>query len=402
MTAGSRHNGAVKPTQEAVPAPRAVRLGMLAGRAGRHRVAVGWLFGATALVSLTSVLVHNRGGVSVATSLSLFLLIVVATTAIGGRVPGITAALVAPLLANWYLIPPYHTLRINNRENILELSVFLSTAAIVAAYVSVAARRADEAEAARRETYALAEEAARLRKIALEAEVLTRADELRTAILRAVSHDLRTPLASIKASVSSLRQSDVDWSAEDMAEFLASIEDDTDGLNRVVTNLLDLSRLEAGVLRPVMEEVSLEDVVPMVVRAFPRDADRIDVMLTGNETEVVVDSALLERVLVNLVQNALKWSPPGSRVAVRTGRAGHLVSVDVVDHGPGIPADVREVVLQPFHRLGDATTAGGVGLGLAIADRMVHAMDGRLEMADTPGGGLTVSVWLRAAGGQSL
>lgn len=402
MTAGSRHNGAVDHTRDADGVPRGTPLETLVGRAGRHRAAAGWVFSVVALVLLTSSLVHNRGSVSVATSLSLFLLIVVATTAIGGRVPGIAAALVAPLLANWFLIPPYHTLRINNGENILELSVFLSTAAIVAAYVSVAARRAEEAEAARRETYALAEEAARLRKIALEAEVLARADELRTAILRAVSHDLRTPLASIKASVSSLRQSDVAWSAEDIAGFLASIEDDADGLNRVVTNLLDLSRLEAGVLRPAVESVSLEEVVPMVVRAFPHDAFRIDVDLQPPAADVVADAALLERVLVNLVQNALKWSPEGGRVSLRATRSGHIVSVEVVDRGPGIPVDSRETVLQPFHRLGDATTAGGVGLGLAIADRLVHAMDGRLEMADTPGGGLTVSVRLRAGGEATL
>ena len=366
---------------------------------GPRRTVLGFLLGAVLLASLTVFLVHHRNGVTVATSLALYLLLVVSVTAVGGRLPGIAAALAAPPLANWYLIPPYHTFRINKGDNLLELSVFISTSTIVSAYVSIAARRAAEAEQARRETYRLALEQRRLRKLALEAEMLAKADELRTAMLRAVSHDLRTPLAGIKASVSSLRQPDVRWSEPERDDFLRSIETETDRLTDIVTNLLDLSRIEAGVLRPVMRVMSPEDVVSGSVRSLPDGAERVAVSVPEDTPDIVTDHALLERVIVNLVQNALKWSPSGAVVEVDCRGCGPEVVVSVVDHGPGIPEEKREAVLQPFHRLDDTRAGSGLGLGLAIADRLVAALGGRLEMSDTPGGGLTVRVAVPRAEG---
>lgn len=364
---------------------------------GPRRTLLGFVLGVAMLAALTAVLVHHRTSVTVATSLALYLLLVVSITAVGGPFPGTVAAVVAPLLANWYLIPPYHTFRINHGDNLLELTVFVSTATIVSAYVSIAARRASEAEQARKETYELALEQRRLRKIALEAEMLAKADELRTAMLRAVSHDLRTPLAGIKASVSSLRQPDVEWSAEDREEFLRSIEGDTDRLTDIVTNLLDLSRIEAGVLRPVMQVLSPEDVVSRTLRNLPEDSPRVTVTVPQEIPDIVSDHALLERVLVNLVQNALKWSPQGSEVNLRCESDGPTVRFVVVDHGPGIPEEKREAVLQPFHRLDDTRSGGGIGLGLAIADRLVAALGGGLVLADTPGGGLSAVVELPSA-----
>lgn len=402
MTA-PRHNERVDPeTEEELTAtwPRAGR--HWATAVSPRRTLVGFAFGVALLSALTAVLVHHRSNVTVATSLALYLLLVVSITAVGGRLPGTVAAVVAPLLANWYLIPPYHTFRINHGDNLLELSVFVSTATIVSAYVSIAARRAAEAEQARRETYELALEQRRLRKIALEAEMLARADELRTAMLRAVSHDLRTPLAGIKASVSSLRQPDVEWSETEREEFLRSIEGETDRLTDIVTNLLDLSRIEAGVLRPVMRVVSPEDVVSRTVRSLPGDSAHIVVSVPEDVPDIVADHALLERVLVNLVQNAVKWSPPGSEVTVRCEAQGQWVRFVVVDHGPGIPVEKRDAVLQPFHRLDDTRSGGGIGLGLAIADRLVAAQGGRLELSDTAGGGLSACVSLPSAEGSTV
>lgn len=362
---------------------------------GPVRLAVGFVLGVVLLASLTSFLVHHRSSIAVATSLALYLLLVVTVTAVGGPVPGVTAAVAAPLLANWYLIPPYHTFRINDGDNLLELSVFISTATIVSAYVSVAERRAAEAEQARRATQEMAVEQNRLRKLALEAEMLAKADELRTAILRAVSHDLRTPLAGIKASVSSLRQEDVEWDDTERGEFLQSIEAETDRLTNIVTNLLDLSRIEAGVVRPSMHVVSVDDVISTTLRSMADGAERIEVDAPDDLPEVTADHALLERALVNLVQNSLKWSPAGAPVQVRCAVVAGSVEIAVVDHGPGIPESKRQQVLQPFHRLNDATSGGGLGLGLAIADRLVASMNGRLELRETVGGGLTAVVSLQ-------
>ena len=369
---------------------------------GPGRLAGGFLLGVVLLAGLTSFLVHHRSGISVATSLALYLLVVVSVTAIGGPLPGVTAAVAAPLLANWYLIPPYHTLRINNGDNLIELSVFVSTATIVSAYVSIAERRAVEADQARRTTQKMAIEQNRLRKLALEAEMLAKADELRTAILRAVSHDLRTPLAAIKASVSSLRQEDVQWGEAERAEFLQSIEGETDRLTNIVTNLLDLSRIEAGVVRPSMYATSVDDVISTTLRSMPGSAADITVDVPADLPDVFADHALFERALVNLVQNAAKWSPAGTAVTVCGRAVGDVVEISVVDHGPGIPVEKRLQVLQPFHRLTDATSGGGLGLGLAIADRLVASMNGHLELRETAGGGLTAVITLPAATGESV
>jgi two-component system sensor histidine kinase KdpD len=228
----------------------------------------------------------------------------------------------------------------------------------------------------------------------MEATSLARADELRTAILRAVSHDLRSPLSSIKASVSSLRQTEVEWPEETKQDFLFSIESETDRLTRIVTNLLDLSRIESGVIRPVLRSISLEEVIPSVI--YENGPDHFDIHLEiDNELdEIVADPALLERAIANVLSNALLWSPTPDSVAIYAHERGGNAQIHIVDHGPGIPVDQRSTVLQPFHRLGDSSISGGLGLGLAIADRLMASMNGHLELRDTPGGGLTVVLTL--------
>jgi two-component system sensor histidine kinase KdpD len=228
-----------------------------------------------------------------------------------------------------------------------------------------------------------------LREEASHAAALAEANALRTAILTAVSHDLRTPLSSIKASVSSLRQDDVQWSPHEVASFLATIEEETDRLDDLVGNLLDLSRLQTNTLQMLERVVGLEEVVPAAIASL---GDRgTSVVLDVPETlpRVTVDPGLLERALANLVANAVAWSPPGAVVRVDASRVGHRVDVRVVDRGPGIPSDDRERVFQPFQRLGDRSR-DGVGLGLAVARGFVTAMRGELVVEDTPGGGTTM------------
>jgi two-component system sensor histidine kinase KdpD len=235
----------------------------------------------------------------------------------------------------------------------------------------------------------------RLRNEAGRATALAEANDLRTALLQAVSHDLRTPLASIKASVSSLRQGDLEWSKEETELFLATIEEETDRLTRLVTNLLDMSRLQAGAMKPVTRAVGLEEIVPEALAGLGPRARLVQTDLPETLPQVVTDPALLERVVANLVDNALRSSPNGDPVRVEAGAvAGHL-DLRVVDRGGGIPTAERERVFQPFQRLGDDGGANtGVGLGLAVARGLVEAVSGELSIEDTPGGGTTMVVSL--------
>jgi two-component system sensor histidine kinase KdpD len=239
---------------------------------------------------------------------------------------------------------------------------------------------------------------ARLRTQAAQAEALAEGDRMRTALLRAVSHDLRTPLASIKASVSSLRQTDVHWSAEDETELLANIEQNADRLDALVGNLLDMSRLQAGSLEPFLRATAVDEVAPVALRGLD-DADLLVIVVPDDLPLVRADPGLLERVLANLFSNALRHSPAGfsappKRPMLRAKEDGDRVVLDVVDHGSGVPAGLKERIFEPFARL-DARSPG-VGLGLAVAKGFAEAMGGTIVAVDTPGGGLTVRVTLPA------
>jgi two-component system sensor histidine kinase KdpD len=236
----------------------------------------------------------------------------------------------------------------------------------------------------------------RLRGQAAQAEALAEGNRMRTALLAAVSHDLRTPLASVKAGVSSLRQTDVELSPADRAELLATVEKAADRLDGLIGNLLDMSRLQAGALRPRLRAASVEEVALLALRGLD-GTERVVVSLPEDLPLVATDPGLLERALANLVSNALRHSvgvPPPTIEAV-AGAA--RVVVRVVDHGPGVPPASYERMFEPFQRLGDQSRGTGVGLGLAVAKGFVEATGGRLEAAPTPGGGLTMTLTLRAA-----
>jgi two-component system sensor histidine kinase KdpD len=243
---------------------------------------------------------------------------------------------------------------------------------------------------------AAALERSRLTAAAASAGALAQANELRTALLQAVSHDLRTPLAAIKASVSSLRQDDVEWSEEESDEFLAAIEDQTDRLSTLVANLLDMSRLQAGVIEPQLRAVAFDEVVPAALASMSDGGATIDAELPETLPSVEADPALLERVVANLLENAVNASH-GERIQVLACPVNGGVSLQVVDRGSGIPRADRQRVFEPFQRSGDARNATGVGLGLAVARGFMEAMHGELQLDDTPGGGLTAIVTLPAA-----
>ncbi|MCD2463862.1 MULTISPECIES: sensor histidine kinase KdpD [unclassified Streptomyces] len=222
-------------------------------------------------------------------------------------------------------------------------------------------------------------------------------NKIRTSLLAAVSHDLRTPLAGIKASVSSLRSDDVEWSEQDRAEFLEGIEAGADRLDHLVGNLLDMSRLQTGTVTPLIRTVDLDEVVPMALGGVPDGSAELDIPETLPMVEV--DKGLLERAVANIVENAVKYSPEGVPVAVAASTLGDRVELRVVDRGPGVPDEAKDGIFEPFQRFGDAPRGSGVGLGLAVARGFVEAMGGTLGAEDTPGGGLTMVLTLRAARG---
>lgn len=335
------------------------------------------------IIGLTIVLEHVRPAAELAASLLLFLAVVVMIAIIGGWVVGVATAAVSVPVIIWFIAQPRHSFEIDGRD-LVSVIVFLVVAVAISVSIDLVNRRSAEARKARDESAGLALTAAR-------AEAAAEGDRLRTAILRAVSHDLRTPLASIKASATSLLQDDVDWPEDARREFLVTIDEETDRLDRIVGDLLDMSRLDAGVVRPQSTPVDVGAAVRSAVAGVDRSSSAVTVD-SCPRLLVAADEVMLERVIANLVLNGLRHG--GGAVEVTARREGGDGVIEIVDHGPGIDPEHVEDVVRPFHREGDRTT--GSGLGLAVARGFVDAMGGTLALGPTPGGGLTAIVRLPA------
>ena len=245
---------------------------------------------------------------------------------------------------------------------------------------------------------AVAYQQRQLTEAAQAAVPLAEADRMRTALLNAVSHDLRTPIATAKAALSGLTDTTIAWSEQDRQELLGTAVSSLDRLTDLVTNLLDLSRLQAGVLSVFPAPLGLDDIVSQALAHVP-GGEAVDLHVPPTLPEVHADAGLLERVIANLVQNALRHATEGTTVRVAGSYHDGRVELRVIDRGPGIPAAAEQHVFEPFQRLHDhaSGTDGGVGLGLAIARGFTEAMSGQLRMEQTPGGGLTMVVDLPAA-----
>nr|MDQ6937202.1 DUF4118 domain-containing protein [Actinomycetota bacterium] len=263
---------------------------------------------------------------------------------------------------------------------------------------------------ARRTLTALAHQAAaalRTERLAVAADAgsaLQAVDATRTALLRAVSHDLRTPLASAKAAVSSLRTSEdpssaerVEWSTEDRRELLATADESLDALAELIGDLLDMSRLQAGVMAVSRQKVGVDAVIARALDDLGPAADGVAVTAAEDLPDVDADPGLLARIVANLVDNALRFSPPGSAPQVTASALGDRVEVRVVDRGPGLPPGAQERIFAPFQRLGDTSNTSGVGLGLALARGFAEGMGASVMPEETPGGGLTMVVSLPVA-----
>ena len=456
---------------------------------GTRRLAMGWLL-ALAGPPLLTALVHDVG--PNATPALCYLALTVLCALVGGRWPALVGAVLGSLLLNWFFTPPRHTLTVSDAGDLVALVLFLLVAVAVASVVDAAARRAQQADLARREADALSSlnrallrsghgvddllelvcetfamsaatllrvsgdrrtvvatrgpdapldpaqadaasdpsggvvlllagrplpasdlrvlsafathlavvlERAGLAEQAAAAEVLAQGNRMRTALLAAVSHDLRTPLAGIKAAVTTLRTPDVDWTPQDRDGLLGTIEDSADRLAAIIANLLDMSRLQTGGVTLVPREVGLDDVVVRAVDGLA-PGDRVRLVLPDDLPAVRVDAGLLDRVVANLVDNALRHTDGQVDVVARTD--GDRVMLLVVDHGAGVPEASRPSMFEPFQRLGDAPGGSGVGLGLAVARGLTETMGGALTADDSPGGGLTMTVSLPAVAATAL
>ena len=246
----------------------------------------------------------------------------------------------------------------------------------------------------------LVQDRIRLTEEAAEAAPLAAANRMRTALLAAVGHDLRSPLAAAKASISSMLSSDVHLDDHDRHELLVTADQSLDRLTALVENLLDMSRLQAGALSLHPEPVRLDEVVARALDDLGADASPVLVDLPEDLPEAYADVGLLERVLANVIANAQRFSPAAHPPLVTASKLGDRIEIRIVDRGPGIPEADRDRVFLPFQRLGDTDNTTGVGLGLALARGLTEAMDGTLEPEETPGGGLTMVVGLAAAPGK--
>src|SRR5215467_1899589 len=246
---------------------------------------------------------------------------------------------------------------------------------------------------------AAALEQQRLTAEAEAARPIAEADRVRTALLAAVSHDLRTPLASAKAAVTSLRSVDVQWTAEDREELLATADESLDKLTRLVENLLDMSRLQAGAMSVFPKPADLGEIIARSLDDLGPRGKTVIVEVPPDLPEVLVDPGILERVISNLAANAVHYCPAGEPPLLSASSLGERVELRVIDRGPGIPREQEGRMFVPFQRLGDTDNTTGIGLGLALSKGLTEAMGGSLTPEETPGGGLTMLLSLPAVPG---
>ena len=351
---------------------------MVPGSVSARRQRYGYLLAVVGAAALVAVLVPLRGHLDLAGDALLFLLLVVTTAILGGLGPALVAGALGAVSLNFFFTAPVHTLRIQRPSEVVAVVVFATVALMVSWVVDLAARRASAVR---------------------EAAELEAGNRLRTALLAAVGHDLRTPLATAKAVVSGLRSRDVELTEEDRRELLESADDALDRLAGLIDNLLDLSRLQAGALPVRTRPVPLDDVIAAALDDLGVRPRAVLLDLPEQLPDVMADPGLLERVIVNVVANAQRHAsdPP----LLRAVAGGNRVELRVIDTGPGIPVTDRERVFLPFQRLGDASTAG-LGLGLALSRGLMEAMAGALELEDTPGGGLTMVIQMPTAAPTTL
>ena len=314
---------------------------------------------------------------------------------------GIGTAIVSALVFNFFFLPPLRTLTINAQHDIVALVVFIivaiaggTLAEMARARAAESDRRREEADRALKEAAALAAERDRMREEAVEADAVRRSDELKTSLLRSVSHDLRTPLTAIIAAGAALDSPSV--TAEERRELSDAVVEEGQRLSRLVENLLDVSRLESGVAEPHREPVDLGDLLAAARESIGPYGEHVRLALDDDLPPLRADPTQLERAFANLLENAVVHGE-GQPVLVRSRLVGPRLVVRVVDRGPGIPENLRERIFVPFYRAPGAPSGGGSGLGLAIARGFIEANGGEVEVESLPGQGSSFVVTFPSA-----
>jgi two-component system, OmpR family, sensor histidine kinase KdpD len=304
---------------------------------------------------------------------------------------GLGTAVLSALVFNFFYLPPLRELTINTQHDIVALVVFVivavaggTLAELARARAAESDRRREEADRALEEAAALAAERDRMREEALEAEAVRRSDELKTSLLRAVSHDLRTPLTAIIAAGAALDSPSV--TAAERHELSDAVVDEGQRLSRLVENLLDVSRLESGAAEPHREPIDLVDLLAAARESIGQYGEQVRLALDDDLPPLRADPTQLERAFANLLENAVVHGE-GRPVLVRSRLVGPRLVVRVVDRGPGIPENLRERIFEPFYRAPGAAGGTGSGLGLAIARGFIEANGGEVEVESLPGQG---------------
>ena len=368
----------------------------------RHRPRPLW--GATAgpalVVLLTAALIPVREDITLASPALVLVVPILVAGVLGGLAAAVIAAVAATLAFNLAFIPPYWGLTIHALDDVVALGVFLLTALAVGTLVGresarrqSAEERAEELRVLNVELRALEDERAQLAEEATRAAVLERVDEARAALLRSVSHDLRTPLATIRAVATDL-QSDTPYDPETRGELLGLVADEAERLDRLVANLLSMSRIEAGALAPERQAVAVDEVVSATVRRLDRlfDGRRVQIDLPADLPLVEGDYTQIELVLSNLLENAARHAPAGSIVRIGARATDDLVETWVSDEGPGIMPFERQRIFEPFRR---GEGSGSSGIGLAICKAVVEAHEGTISVDAAAGAGARFRFTLR-------
>ena len=365
---------------------------------GKRRT--GYLAAAAGVAAVTVGLLPFSAYVNTATVAFAFLLVVLFVATWWGSRPAVAASLFGVLSFNFFFLPPFGSLHVAALDNWIALAAFLITAVTVGQLSAHAKRRAEEADAGRREIERLYEELRDAFERASHAEALRQSEKLKSALLDAVTHDIRTPLTSIKASVSTLLEElparragarPVTLDAEDRREMLEVIDEECDRLNRFVEGLVELARIEAGELHLRRSWGTVDEIITgALARAAPLTRNHeVAVEIEGGIPAVQIDPRAVSQVVFTLLDNAVKYSPAGTTVLVTAGRGdGRVLRVSVENEGEGIPPTLRERVFEKFFRATRDSDAGegrrpkGTGMGLAIAKGIVEAHGGRIWIED--------------------
>jgi two-component system sensor histidine kinase KdpD len=365
----------------------------------RRSKSTGYILATLAVGMLTVTLLPLRSQINSTTVGFAFLLVVLSVAIVWGSGPALLASVSGVLCYNFFFLPPVHTFTIADPQNWVALTAFFITALAVGQLSARAKRRAEEAEAGRVENRRLYEELQGAFDRASEAEALRRSERLKSALLDAVTHDLRTPLTSIKASATLLLEDgEADGQVEtfshaEQKNMLRVINDEADRLDRFVESIVDLARIEAGDIKLSRNWGSVEEIVDAsLARAEPLMSEhQLRVVVEKDLPVIRVDARAVAEVIYTLIDNATKYSPEGTCITIKANRgAGETVRISVEDQGRGIAAHLRQRVFEKFVHVGGAPIgsgrAEGVGMGLSIAKGIVEAHGGRIRIDDGAGG----------------